>query len=160
MAIGASTCKVCGSDTKVTTLGSFRGEAGPVAVIVNGMPALVCAQGHRRFLYPAFVARLMDMVSEPEKIAPQPPAATRGFFKKRYHCHGCGADLPFTPQKKSERSLDASFKDAAPFKVVVQVALHKCEGCGLEQVLSNDEVSKAAAKALANGFRGAEVPPP
>ena len=153
-------CKICGGEAKLGTLGSFRGEAGPVTVIVNGMPALVCPEGHKRFLYPAFVARLMDLVSDPKAVTPQPPARKRGFFTKRYHCHGCDAELPVTPQKKSERSLDASFKDAAPFKVLIQAALHKCEGCGIEQVLSNDEVSKAAAKALANAFRGAEVPPP
>ena len=150
-------CKACGSEVKVTTLGPFRGEEGPVAVIVNGMPALVCANDHKRFLYPEFVARLMDFVADPEKVAPQPPAVKHGLFKKRYHCNGCDAELPAMPAGKSERELDASFKNTAPFKVTVQIALHKCAGCGLEQVLSNEEVADCAFKALSHGFHAADV---
>ena len=150
-------CKACSSEVKVTTLGSFRGEEGPVAVIVNGMPALVCAKDHKRFLYPEFVTRLMDFVADPEKVAPQPPAVKRGLFKKRYYCNGCDAELPATPAKKSECALDASFKNATTFKVVVEVALYKCEGCGREQVLTNEDVAGSAFKAVAHGFRAADV---
>ena len=157
MASALKPCKACGSETKLTTLGSFRGEEGPVAVSVNGMPALVCAKDHKRFLYPEFVTRLMDFVADPEKVAPQPPAVKRGLFKKRYHCHECNAELPAEPTKKSERGLDANFKNAAPFKVVVQVALYKCGGCGREQVLSNEEIAESAFKAIAHGFRAADI---
>ena len=159
MAGASKPCKTCGSETKVTTLGSFRGEEGPVAVMVNGMPALVCAQDHKRFLNPGFITELMDFVADPEKVAPQPPAVKRGLFKKRYHCNGCDAELPVTPAKKAECVLDANFKNAAPFKVVVQVALYKCEGCGREQVLSNEEIGESAFKAVAHGFRAADVHP-
>jgi len=157
MADASKPCRECGSATKVTTLGSFRGEEGTVAVIVNGMPALVCAKDHKRFLYPDFVTRLMDLVADPEQVAPQPPAVKRGLFRKRYHCSGCDAELPVVPKGKSERGLDASFKNAAPFKVVVQVALYKCDGCGREQVLSNEDVAGSAFKAVAHGFRAADV---
>jgi hypothetical protein len=153
MASGITPCKTCGSETKVTTLGSFRGEAGPVAVTVFGMPALVCSSGHKRFPSRKFIARLTDLVADAEAVAPQPPAARRGLFRTRYHCHGCNAELPVTPAKKSECVLDASLEHLAPFKVIVQVALHKCEGCGLGQVLSNDEVAAGARKALAYGLR-------
>ena len=121
------------------------------------MPALVCAKDHKRFLYPDFVTRLMDLVADPEQVAPQPPAVKRGLFRKRYHCSGCDAELPVVPKGKSERGLDASFKNAAPFKVVVQVALYKCDGCGREQVLSNEDVAGSAFKAVAHGFRAADV---
>lgn len=153
----AKPCKACGSERKVTTLGSFRGEHGPVAVIVNGMPALVCAREHKRFLCPDFVTRLMDCVADPEKFAPQPPADRSGLFSKRYYCNECGTELPDASAKKTERVLDAVFGRAAPFKVVVQVALHQCEVCGREQVLSNKEIAGSAMKALAHGFRAADV---
>jgi hypothetical protein len=150
-------CKACGGETKVTSLESFRGEEGPVAVVVNGMPALVCANDHKRFLYAEFVTRLMDLVADPEKVAPQPPAVKRGLFKKRYHCGGCDAELPDMAAGILERELEASFKNADPFKVVVQLALHKCAGCGREQVLSNEEFSGAALKAVTHGFRAADI---
>jgi hypothetical protein len=150
-------CKACGAETKVATLASFRGEDGPVAVTVDGMPALVCANGHKRFLYPEFVARLLDLAADPEKVAPQPPAVKRGLFKKRYHCNGCDAELPAMPSGKSERELDVNLKNAAAFKVAVQIGLNKCAGCGREQVLSNDEFSESAMKAMAHGFRAADI---
>jgi transcription elongation factor Elf1 len=157
MAATTKPCKVCGSETKVTTLDAFRGEEGPVAVMVEGMPALVCANGHKRFVHPEFVARLMDAVAEPEQIAPQPPATKRGLLKKRYHCHRCDAELPAAPTGKSERRLDMNLKNAGAFKVAVQVAVHQCAGCGGEQVLSNDEIGSCALKAMAHGFRAADV---
>lgn len=159
MASATKACKTCGGETKATTLGSFRGESGPVTVMVSGMPAVVCAQRHKRFIAPTFVAYLMDFVSDAEEAAPQPPATQRGLFRKRYHCHSCDVELPVTASKKSDRTLDASFKDTAPFKVVVQVALHKCENCGVEQVLSNKEVADHAAKALAHGFKAEDIHP-
>jgi len=150
-------CKACGSEMKVTTLESFRGEEGLVAVIVDGMPALACAKGHKRFLYPEFASKLMDFVADAEKVAPQPPAVKRGLFKKRFYCSGCDAELPAMAAGKSACALDASFKNAAPFKVVVQIPLHKCAGCGREQVLSNEEVAVSAFKAVTHGFRAADV---
>jgi hypothetical protein len=159
MASATKACKTCGGETKVTTLGAFRGESGPVALMVSGMPAVVCAQGHKRFLSPRFVAALMDFVSDAEEAAPQPPATQRGLFRKRFHCHSCDAELPAVPGRKSDRTLDASLEGAAPFKVVVQVALYKCESCGTEQVLSNKEVGDNAAKALAHGFKAEDIHP-
>ena len=150
-------CKECGSETNVAMLGSFHGEEGPVSVVVDGMPALVCAKGHKRFLYPDFIAQLMDFVADPEEVAPQPPAVRRGLFKKHYHCSGCDAELPAAPTGTAERVREASFKNAAPFKVVVRVALHQCAGCGREQILSNEEMAQSAFKAIAHGFRAADV---
>ena len=105
MASATKACKTCGAETKLTTLGSFRGEAGPVTLMVSGMPALVCAQGHKRFVSPQFVAALMDFVADAGEIAPQPPAMRRGLFSKRYHCHGCDVELPVVPARKSDRTL-------------------------------------------------------
>lgn len=152
-------CKECGSETAVTTLGSFSGEEGPVTVTVDGMPAVVCAKNHKRFLYAEFAPTLLDFVSDPEKLAPQPPAVKRGLIKKHYHCSGCGAELPTDAAGKSERSLDAVFKKAAPFKVIVRIALYKCEQCGREQVRSNEELADSALKAMTHGFRAADIHP-
>jgi hypothetical protein len=151
------TCKECGSEVSVGTLGSFQGEEGSVAVTVEGMPALVCAKGHKRFLYPEFVARLIDLVADAEKVAPQPPAVKRGLLRKHFHCSACDAELPAAATGALDRELEASFRNAAPFKVLVRLALHKCAGCGREQVLSNEAVSEQALKALTHGFRAADV---
>jgi DNA-directed RNA polymerase subunit RPC12/RpoP len=155
----AKRCKECGSEANVATLGAFSGEEGAVTVQVDGMPAMTCAKDHKRFLYPEFVALLMDFVADPGKIAPQPPAVRRGLIKKHYHCSGCDAELPAAPGSKSERALDAAFRNAASFKVVVRVALYKCERCGREQVRSNEELADSAFKAISHGFRSADIHP-
>jgi hypothetical protein len=152
-------CKECGSDTTVTTLGAFSGEEGPVSVTVDGMPAIVCTRNHKRFLYAEFAPTLVDFVADAEKIAPQPPAVKRGIILKHYHCCGCAAELPANPTTKSERSLDATFKKATPFSVLVRIALYKCARCGREQVRSNDELVDSAFKAVAHGFRAADIHP-
>src|SRR5215204_2582676 len=126
----SKSCKECGSEAKVTTLDSFTGEEGQVTVTVESMPAVVCAKNHKRFLYPEFVPLLMDFVADPQKTAPQPPAVKRGLIKKHYYCNGCDAELPASSAKKSEFVRDVALKNAAPFKIVVRVALYKCERCG------------------------------
>jgi DNA-directed RNA polymerase subunit RPC12/RpoP len=150
-------CKECGSETIVTTLASFSGEEGPVTVTIDGMPAVVCAHNHRRFLYADFAPMLLDFVADPEKFAPQPPAVKRGLIKKHYHCSGCGAELPADSTTTSAHSVDAIFKRAAPFTIMLNVALYKCEQCGREQVRSNDELSESVVKAISHGFRAMDI---
>jgi hypothetical protein len=150
-------CKECGAETTVTALDSFSGEEGPVTVTVDGMPALVCPQNHKRFVYAEFAPSLMDFVADPERIAPQPPAVKRGLIKKHYYCSGCGAELPSDSTRSCECSLDVALKKAAPFKTLVRIALYKCERCAREQVRSNDELADSLFKAMAHAFRAADV---
>lgn len=77
-----------------------------------------------------------------------------------------GSSLPIArrlravaPGSKSECALDAVFRNAAPFEVVVRVALYKCERCGREQVRSNEELADSAFKAISHGFRAADIHP-
>ena len=157
MADESKPCKACGAGTQITTLDTFHGVEGPVTVTVHAMPARVCANGHKRFLYAEFVPHLMDLVADAGQVAPQPPAVKRGLFKKHYYCAECNAELPAAATGQSERTLEANFKKAAPFTATVRVALHKCPGCGHEQILSNDQVADSAFKAVAHGFRAADV---
>jgi hypothetical protein len=120
---------------------------------------VVCGNNHKRFLYADFVPTLMDFVAIPERIAPQPPAVKRGLLKKHYYCSGCDTELPATPTGKAERALDANFKNAAPFKVMVRSALYHCPKCGRDQVRSNDELADTAFKAIAHGFRAIDIHP-
>ena len=150
-------CKACGADVKLAVLDMFRGTEGPVTVSVNAMPARVCANGHKRFAYPEFVSQLMDFTADAAMATPQPAAVKRGLFKKHYHCSGCDTELPAAPTGQSERELEVRFEKAAPFKLMVQVDLHKCAQCGREQVLSNEVAGTSAFKAIAHGFHDADV---
>lgn len=152
-------CRDCGKETRVTNLGAFSGEEGAVTVIVDGMPAIVCTMNHKRFLYPELASQLMDLVGEAEKVAPQPPAVKRGVIRKHYHCSECDAELPVSPAKDAEHTLNATCKNATPFNVVVRMGLYRCERCGREQVRSNEELSASACKAIAHGFRAIDIHP-
>lgn len=150
-------CKVCGADVHVGTLDVFRGVEGPAAVSVNGMPARICTNGHKRFLYPEFVAQLMDLATQAGMAAPQPQAVKHGLFKKHYHCSGCDTELPASATGQFEREVDVNFKNAAPFKLMVQVGLHRCTKCQSEHVLSHEDAGTSAFKAVAHGFHAADV---
>ena len=157
MASRSKPCKECGSETTVATLSPFGGQEGPITVTVHDMPAVVCARNHRRFLSAEFVAMLLDFAADPERIGRYPSAARRGLVKKHYHCSGCDAELPAVSARTSELVLDATLPNAAPFKIVVGIALQICERCGREQVRSSDELSDSVFKAMAHGFRAADV---
>jgi hypothetical protein len=150
-------CKECGSETTITTLAPFSGREGPVTVTVDGMPALVCARNHRRFLYAEFAPTLLDFVADSGNISPRPPAEKRGLLRKRYHCGECGAELPVASAQASERSLDAAFRKGSPFKVLVQIEVYACEQCGREHVRPRDELADSAMKAVSHGFRAADI---
>ena len=152
-------CRECGSEIAIKTLDSFSGAEGSVTVIVDGMPAMVCTRNHKRFLYAEFAPLLIDFVADPKRIAPQPPATKRGLIRKHYHCSGCDAELPAASSKTHERALDALLRNAAPFKVHMQVALYKCARCGREQVRSNEELAGDAFKALAHAFHAVDIHP-
>lgn len=151
------TCKACGADVKVGALEAFRGVEGPVVVSVHGMPALVCANGHKRFVFAEFVPQLMDFTANTAMATPMPEAVKRGLFKKHFHCSGCDTELPAEATGKSERELEVRFDKVDPFKLVVQVDLHKCPKCGNEQVLSKELAGTSAFKAVAHGFHDADI---
>ena len=62
-----------------------------------------------------------------------------------------------TRQRSRSRSLEVNLKKAAPFKIAVGITLYKCERCGREQVGSNHEVVDSVLKAMAHGFRAADI---
>ncbi len=150
-------CKACGAEVKVGALDMFRGVEGPVAVSVNGMPALICANGHKRFVSSEFVPQLMDFTANAAMATPQPEAVKRGLFKKHYHCSGCDTELPAEASGHVAGEHEVRFDKVEPFKLVIEVELHKCPQCGLEQVLSNELVGTSAFKAVAHGFHDADI---
>ena len=150
-------CNACGAEVKLGLLDMFRGTEGPVTVSVNAMPALICSNGHKRFVYPEFVSQLMDFTADAAMATPQPAAVRHGLFKKHYHCSGCDTELPAAPTGKSEREHVVRFEKAAPFKLMLQVDLYKCPQCAREQVLSGELAGTSAFKAIAHAFHAADV---
>jgi hypothetical protein len=152
-------CSKCKGEMTVKTLDAFSGEDGALKVTIHAMPAAVCGQGHRRFVYPLFAGSLMDMMMDEEAYQFAPAAVKKGLFTKRYHCPGCGQELPGSPTGSRSREATAEFKNADPFKFVVDVPLYKCAGCGKECIRSAEETGKLAMSATGNAYRAADIHP-
>lgn len=47
-------CKECGSEMSFAPLGPIEGEERGLRMTIDGLPALQCRNGHRRFVEPTF----------------------------------------------------------------------------------------------------------
>jgi predicted RNA-binding Zn-ribbon protein involved in translation (DUF1610 family) len=143
----------------VKPLDTISGEEGGVKVTIHAMPAAVCDQGHRRFVYPLFAGLLMDMSMDEDNYKFAPGAVKKGFFTKRYHCPDCGQELPGASTGRKSSEVEAALKHSDPFKFVVDVPVFKCAGCGKEAIQSLEEVGKLAKSAVGHAYRGADIHP-
>ena len=154
-----SPCTKCNGEMTAKFLDPFQGEEGGVKITIPAMPAVVCAQGHKRFVFPAFAALLMDHVMDEELYAPLPSAVKKGLFTKRYHCSGCGLELPESPTGSRAKEILVEIKHVEPFKVQIEVPVYKCASCGIEQIHSAEETGKLAMKATGHAYRGTDIHP-
>lgn len=152
-------CLTCKGEMTVMPLAAFSGEEGGVKVTINAMPAAVCPEGHKRFVYPLFAGKLMDMVMDEETYGFVPSAVKKGLFTKRFHCPGCGQELPGEPNGRQSREMTAEFKHADPFKVQIEIPVYKCGGCGKECIQSAEATGKLAMSATGHAYRATDVHP-
>jgi hypothetical protein len=152
-------CSKCKGEMSLTILDAFEGEEGNVKLTVQRMPAVVCAQGHRRFVYPEFAALLMDLMVSADTFASIPSAAKKGFLKKRFHCPDCDEELPAAPTGQQTLDVVAELKKSEPFTVRVEVPVLKCSDCGQECIQSAEEIGKLAFKATGHAYRSIDIHP-
>jgi len=152
-------CSKCKGEMSMQVLDPFHGKEGGMTLTVDGMPSLVCDQGHKRFIHLEFAADLMDLMSNPENFGSILGATKKGLFKKHYHCPRCDAELPESPNGSQRLELVAEIKKAEPFKVLVDVPVIRCEGCGKEVIRSVEETGKQAFKATEHAYRSIDIHP-
>lgn len=152
-------CSKCKGEMTVKPLGTLSGEEGGVKVTIQAMPAAVCEQGHKRFVYPLMAGMLMDMMMDEEFYKFVPEATRKGLFTKRYHCRDCGQELPASPTGIQTREMTAEFKHVEPFKALIDVPVYKCAGCGKECIRSAEETGKLAKNATGHAYRTGDIHP-
>lgn len=152
-------CSKCKGEMTVKPLETFSGEEGGVKVTIKAMPAAVCEQGHKRFVYPLMAGMLMDMSMDEDTYTFAPSAVKKGFFTKHFHCPGCGQELPGTPTGSQAKEVTAEFKHMDPFTFQVDVPVYKCAGCGKECIHSAEEIGKLAKSATGHAYRAADIHP-
>ena len=150
-------CSRCQGALALAVLEPFTGEESGVRMSVEGLPALSCPEGHRRFLAPDFPNHMMDALLGGEPLVPVPAAAQKGLLRKRPHCANCGEWLE--PAGGVEAVREIKVKGSSPFGVRVEAPKFRCRACGQESALPQRAMLDALLKASVNGFRAARIDP-
>lgn len=151
-------CKECKGVMSLARLAPIEGEQQGVRMRIEGMPAMQCAEGHKRFVAPEFAVRMMEALTADQKLAPLPRASLKGLLRKRSHCPGCGAQLD-AAQGRVQAQRDVQLKGLEAFGVTVELPTFRCASCGKESVPPQGEMLDGLMKASIQAFRAAEVAP-
>jgi hypothetical protein len=158
MKLNTMRCKVCHGEMALRSLGALDGEEHGVRMHIEGMPAMQCPEGHKRFVAPDFAVKLMDALLSQDRLLPLDAAAQKGLLKKTYCCPKCGQALDGADGSvEAKRVLQLKGLDA--FGVQVELPKLRCAACGQETVPPEKAVADGLMKASVNAFRAAQVEP-
>jgi hypothetical protein len=99
-------CRQCSADTTLTHLGRLEGEDSGIHIVIEGIPALDCANGHKRFPSPEFPLEFIQRVLGTDSLITAEPAVEKGLFRKRAHCPGCGKQLDEAAAEQSSHTAN------------------------------------------------------
>jgi DNA-directed RNA polymerase subunit RPC12/RpoP len=159
MSPSAKPCSACGKEVAPATIEVMAGEEADVRMRIEGMPALACAEGHRRFLAPDFAIRLMQALSGESPLAPVAAAVQKGLLRKRLHCPACGKELGAAASELAQVSRTLEIGGGSAFSVRVEMPKYHCAACGKECVPPEKILDEALMKASVHAFRAAGVRP-
>jgi hypothetical protein len=150
-------CTQCESEMTLAPLGPIEGEEHGVHMKIEGMPAMQCPNGHKRFVAPTFPVSFLDeLLAEP--LVALDGAGKKGLLRQRYCCPACGEVLD--PQGSGRVEADRSIAfDGALFGVHVDLPSYRCPACAHECVEPRDTMASDLMKASAHAFRSARIAP-
>ncbi|NHA13924.1 hypothetical protein [Thioalkalivibrio sp. XN279] len=151
-------CRQCNADTMPLRLGRLEGEEHGVHIVIEGLPALDCSNGHKRFPTPEFPLEFIQRMLGDEGLITAEPAVEKGLFRKRRLCPDCGTELSGEPNGKSTHQATVDVPDSEAVSVELSLPVQNCS-CGREVTLPKSEVERGVMQAAANAFRSAEIPP-
>ena len=151
-------CRQCNADTTPLRLGRLEGEEHGVHIVIEGLPALDCSNGHKRFPTPEFPLEFIQRMLGDESLVTAEPAVEKGLFRKRRLCPECGTELAGEPNGKSTHQATVDVPDSEAVSVELSLPVQHCS-CGREVTLPKTEVERGVMQAAANAFRSAEIPP-
>ncbi|HKK02936.1 MAG TPA: hypothetical protein VKA17_03335 [Gammaproteobacteria bacterium] len=155
----ANVCRQCSADTTSIRLDRLAGEDGGVTIVIEGLPALDCANGHKRFPTPDFPLEFLQQLTDTDGLLVATPAVEKGLLKKKAHCPACKQKLPETPEGESRQRAEVAMPDGTPVMVELALPLFRCPGCQQEATLPGSGMERGVMQAVANAFRSAEIPP-
>lgn len=151
-------CRQCNADTTPLRLGRLEGEENGVHIVIEGLPALDCSNGHKRFPTPEFPLEFIQRMLGDESLISAEPAVEKGLFRKRRLCPDCGTELPDGSGGKSIHQARVDMPDSEAVSVELSLPVNTCT-CGREVTLPKSDVERGVMQAVANAFRSAEIPP-
>jgi hypothetical protein len=157
MKVNTMRCKLCHGEMALRSLDPMAGEEHGVRLSIEGMPAMQCAQGHKRFVAPDFAVKLMQALVAQDKLVSLDAAAQKGLLRKQYCCPGCGQALADGGRVEAKRVLELNGLEA--FGVQVELPKYRCPACGRESAPPEKAMVDDLMKASANAFRSAQVEP-
>jgi uncharacterized protein with PIN domain len=155
----ATVCRQCNADVELTRLGRVEGEDSGVHIAIEGLPALDCANGHKRFPTPEFPLKFIEQMMNADGLITAEPAVEKGLFRKHAHCPSCGKELPAEAGSTSSHQVELSLPDNEPVAVELALPTYRCPGCQQEVTLPKKSVERGVMQAVANAFRSANIPP-
>lgn len=134
------------------------GEAGPFRVKLHSVPAMICPENHRWFVFPAFGAMLMDYFMDDNNLRTLKAGKKKGLLRKHFYCGGCGQELQMENSRRKSFEFQVNLKDYS-VKVELDAPVYTCGSCKLEQLASLDELHQNALKMIASAFKSADIHP-
>jgi transposase len=152
-------CRQCSADVSLLQLDHIEGEEGGIHVTVEGLPALNCVNGHRRFTTPEFPLELIQRLLDSEALEGITPAVRKGLFRKRLHCPECGAELSDVAESSIRNRASIEIPDGPAVTVALHVPLHRCSDCSMQASQPKSGLDRNIMQAMANAFRSADITP-
>jgi hypothetical protein len=152
-------CRQCSADTTLTHLGRLEGEDSGIHIVIEGIPALDCANGHKRFPSPEFPLEFIQRVLGSDSLITAEPAVEKGLFRKRAHCPGCGKQLDEAAAEQSSHEANVPVPGNGAVKVELALPLYRCPGCRKQATLPKHGVERGVMQAVANAFHSADITP-
>jgi hypothetical protein len=152
-------CRECKGEMKLGALDAMAGEEQGVRVKIEGMPAMQCAQGHKRFVAPDFAVKMMNALLADKQLVALDAAREKGLLRKRACCPKCGQELSGAGAGSVQAKRRLELPGLAAFGVQLELPTLRCASCSGESIPPEKAVVDRLMKASSSAFRSAGVSP-
>ncbi len=159
MEVNTNRCKECKGEMTLRALEPLAGKEQDVSVKIERMPAMQCAQGHKRFVAPDFAVKMMNAFFADKNLVELDAAKEKGLLRKRACCPQCGQELDGAGAGTLQLKRNVELPGLEAFGVQVELPKYRCKACGRECVPPEKTVVDGLMKASASAFRSAQVSP-
>ncbi len=156
MALKVPHCARCSGVCELKTLPSVSGEDGSLHLTLLELPVFECAKKHKAPVHADFMLWLIQEIRA--RAAQIAAGKEAGMIFKKHLCGDCGKELAAKPERRQRYSYDLKYEDLAPFKLQIEMPLHKCGGCGKEQLRSARDLHGRVPAAMVGINDGAGFP--